>query len=68
MKIIINYANNNFKKSQFSVDFYKQLLNICIISGLIDDSPSKAPNYKEFIENRHDQANIYIYIYIKIRT
>ena len=49
------------KKSQFSVDFYKQLLNICTIPGLIDDSPSKAPNYKEFIENRHDQAIISIF-------
>ena len=53
------------KKSQFSIDFYKQLLNICTIPGLIDDSPSKAQNYKEFIENRHDQAILSLYYHKK---
>jgi len=31
-------------------------LHWCLVPGLIDDSPSKAPNHPEFKDNRHDQA------------
>ena len=36
--------------------FVKEWLDYCLVPGLIDDSPSKAPNHPEFRENRHDQA------------
>lgn len=42
--------------SQFAKDFIKEWLMYCQVPGLIDDSPSKVPNYPTFAENRHDQA------------
>lgn len=36
--------------------FVKEWLLLCTSPGLIDDSPSKFPNYVEFKEHRHDQA------------
>ena len=30
--------------------------NISLNHHLIDDTPSKSPNFKEFIEHRHDQS------------
>jgi len=36
--------------------FIKEWLLWCQMPGLIDDSPSKTPNWSEFQEHRHDQA------------
>lgn len=41
-----------------AIELTKKWLNLCIQPGLIDDSPSKAPNNPEFKEHRHDQAII----------
>lgn len=56
----------NFKQVQASVIFFrvnqktrgfvKEWLLYCQMPGLIDDSPSKLPNYPTFAEHRHDQA------------
>lgn len=36
--------------------FIKEWLCYCQMPGLIDDSPSKVPNYQTFSDHRHDQA------------
>lgn len=61
-----HYSINSFKQVQASVifirptqkakDFIKKWLMYCQMPGLIDDSPSKVPNYPTFSEHRHDQA------------
>lgn len=63
-----HYSINSFKQVQASVifirptqkakDFIKSWLCYCMMPGLIDDSPSKVPNYPTFREGRHDQAII----------
>ena len=45
-----------FRNSISSIMFTEQWLSRCEIPGLIDDSPSKLPNYPGFQEHRHDQA------------
>ena len=45
-----------FKVCDQSIYFVDTWLNRCEIPGLIDDSPSKLPNYPGFQEHRHDQA------------
>lgn len=47
-----------FRVSKRSKDFIREWLAYCQIPGLIDDSPSKLPNYPTFAEHRHDQAII----------
>lgn len=37
-------------------EFVKEWLMYCQMPGLIDDSPSKVPNYPTFRDHRHDQA------------
>lgn len=37
-------------------EFIKEWLCYCMMPGLIDDSPSKVPNYPTFSDHRHDQA------------
>ena len=46
------FFKNNFQTK----DFLKEWVEICRINNLIDDSPSKNINNKEFIEHRHDQS------------
>ena len=38
------------------MDFVDEWLRFAAQSSLIDDSPSKAPNYPGFREHRHDQS------------
>lgn len=45
-----------FKVSDFSRAFVKEWLELCLVPGLIDDSPSQTPNHEEFREHRHDQS------------
>jgi hypothetical protein len=45
-----------FRNSPRSRKFVKRWLDLCQQPGLIDDSPSNAPNHPEFQEHRHDQA------------
>ena len=45
-----------FRNSISAIMFTEQWLSRCEIPGLIDDSPSKLPNYPGFQEHRHDQA------------
>ena len=47
-----------FRVSDYSRKFVKEWLDWCMFEGgrLIDDSPSRTPNYPEFREHRHDQA------------
>lgn len=42
--------------TQKAKEFIKEWLCYCMIPGLIDDSPSKVPNYPTFSDHRHDQA------------
>lgn len=44
------------RPTQKAKDFIKEWLIYCQMPGLIDDSPSKVPNYPTFSEHRHDQA------------
>jgi hypothetical protein len=44
------------RNSEYSRKFIAEWLYWCQQPGLIDDSPSKAPNNPEFQEHRHDQA------------
>ena len=52
------WAGNFFmKKNSFTISFLKDWLNIFENNyELVDDSPSKITNRKDFIENRHDQS------------
>lgn len=45
-----------FRVCQYSFDFVDEWLGWCTRPGMIDDSPSKAPNCETFREHRHDQA------------
>lgn len=45
-----------YRVSKQSKDFVKEWLMYCQIPRLIDDSPSKSPNYPTFADHRHDQA------------
>jgi hypothetical protein len=42
--------------SKETIQFYKELYDTLCDYTLLDDSASKAPNYPEFIEHRHDQS------------
>jgi hypothetical protein len=42
--------------SKFSREFIKSWLCYCMLPNMIDDSPSKVPNYPTFQDGRHDQA------------
>lgn len=45
------------KKTDFTVSFIKEWLNVIYDDfSLITDSPSKAENFKEFKDHRHDQS------------
>jgi hypothetical protein len=44
------------KKTPKVLHFIGEWLNLCEVPGLIDDSPSLAPNWPTFREHRHDQA------------
>ena len=45
------------KKNSFTTSFLENWLNIFEKNyELVDDSPSKITNHKDFIENRHDQS------------
>lgn len=44
------------RNSQNAKQFVSQWLEWCCMPGMIDDSPSKLPNSREFQEHRHDQA------------
>ena len=44
------------QKRKSNEAFLKTWLEYGCRPGLIDDSPSKSPNHKDFIENRHDQS------------
>lgn len=44
------------KKTEAVITLVYEWLGLCLIPGLIDDSPSKAPNWPTFAEHRHDQA------------
>ena len=45
-----------FRVSECSRRFVREWLAWCQMPGLIDDSPSSHPNWKEFADHRHDQA------------
>lgn len=45
-----------YRASQEAIDFVKEWLMYCQMPGLIDDSPSKTPNWVNFRDHRHDQA------------
>ncbi len=45
-----------WKKCAASLDFVDEWLRFAVQRKLIDDSPSKAPNYPGFREHRHDQS------------
>ena len=45
-----------FKNNKYSQDFLKRWIKICRINKLIDDTPSKSQNSKNFVEHRHDQS------------
>ena len=45
-----------FKNNQYTIRFLKRWMDICNISHLIDDTPSKTNNDHDFIEHRHDQS------------
>ena len=45
-----------WKKCAASLDFVDEWLRFAVQRPLIDDSPSKAPNYPGFREHRHDQS------------
>ena len=45
-----------FKYTPLSIHTVSEWLHKCTEPGMIDDSPSKSPNYKGFQEHRHDQA------------
>ncbi len=42
--------------SKFSREFIKSWLCYCMLPNMINDEPSKVPNYPTFREHRHDQA------------
>jgi hypothetical protein len=45
------------KKSTKSINIIKQWLQVYYDDfSLVDDTPSKSPNFSDFIENRHDQS------------
>lgn len=44
------------RPTQKAKEFIKEWLCYCMMPGLIDDSPSKVPNYPTFSDHRHDQA------------
>lgn len=44
------------RPTQKAKEFIKEWLMFCQMPNLIDDSPSKVPNYPTFQEHRHDQA------------
>jgi hypothetical protein len=44
------------KKCEKTLQFVKEWYEIACNYNLIDDSPSKNPNYREFKENRYDQS------------
>lgn len=45
-----------YQKNKRSLKFIKELLKYSQMKSIIDDSPSKTPNFKGFIEHRHDQS------------
>ena len=45
-----------WKKCAASLDFVDEWLRFAVQRPLINDSPSKVPNYPGFIEHRHDQS------------
>jgi GR25 family glycosyltransferase involved in LPS biosynthesis len=45
-----------WKKTQNTIDFVKLWLEYCQNYHLLSDEPSNAPNFSEFIDNRHDQS------------
>ena len=45
-----------WRKTKFSLDFANELLELSQNEMLITDTPSRAENYPEFIEHRHDQS------------
>lgn len=44
------------RPTQKAKEFIKEWLCYCMMPGLIDDRPSKEPNYPTFSDHRHDQA------------
>jgi hypothetical protein len=44
------------KKSEKTIQYMKEWLEMCCNYDDITDSPSKSDNYIEFRENRHDQS------------
>jgi hypothetical protein len=44
------------KKCDITMQLYEEYYRICHNYHLIDDTPSKNPNYLGFIEHRHDQS------------
>lgn len=44
------------KKNKNTTDFVNKWYDCCCQYNLINDSPSKYPNYNSFVENRHDQS------------
>lgn len=54
-----NQAYSGFflvKKSDFSLNFFKQWWDISSITRLFDDSPSQSKNLNEFITHKYDQS------------
>jgi len=53
-----------YKKSEYTENFLIKLLNYSSDKRIITDAPNTQgfPNYKEFIENRHDQTVLSILI------
>ena len=53
-----------YKKSEYTENFLTKLLNYSTDKRIITDAPNTLglPNYKEFIENRHDQTVLSILI------
>jgi hypothetical protein len=45
-----------FKKDLKTINLLNEWNEVCSISNLIDDSPSKDKNDEQFIEHRHDQS------------
>jgi hypothetical protein len=45
-----------FKKNLKTINLLNKWNEVCNISNLIDDSPSKEKNNQQFIEHRHDQS------------
>lgn len=43
-------------KNKKSMEFLNNFLTFAKLPGMIDDAPSKEPNFEGFIEHRHDQS------------